>query len=132
MLIKVIESQLKSSNHSNLSQHFMEYVAPHVENCQAFKDGEEEMEVQKEEDADEDTSTAYQHVHPQHYLPPSGHKRNLTPEGRQKNVTSKNAMFQSEVTNYLLLTESVNNERDDHMSEARTGNYTEGGFPEMQ
>ena len=80
-----VESQPINSHRSKLSQHFEESAAPHVENCQAFEDGEEEMEVQDEED--EEAST----VPPAHMSTAltflSGHKRNLSPEGRQKNVT---------------------------------------------
>ena len=50
---KVIESQPASNRRNALSQHFKEYVAPHVENCHVFEDEEEQMEVQEKEDADE-------------------------------------------------------------------------------
>ena len=41
-------------------------------------------------------------------------------------------MVQSEDNNTLLLTETANNEIDANMSDARTGNYTEGRFPGIQ
>ena len=52
----------------------------------------------------------------------SGEKRNLSPEGRQKNETSKKVTFESDIHSELLLTETANNEKDARMSDARTGN----------
>ena len=90
------------------------------------------MEVQQEEDAVEETATTKPANMSTALTYLSGNKRKLSPEGRQKNGTSKKVMIKSDVHNELLLTETANNERDFHMSDARTGKYTEGGFLETQ
>ncbi len=59
-------------------------------------------------------------------------KRDLSPEGSYERETSKKVTFASDVTNDFLLTETAYDEDNAHMSDARTGNYTEGGFPGMQ
>ena len=59
-------------------------------------------------------------------------KRDLSPDGNYERDTSKKVTFASDVTNALLLTGTEYDEDDAHMSDARTGNYTEGGFPGMQ
>ena len=87
----------------------MEYVAPHVEDCQAFEDGEETKEVQEEDAVEENATTTPAHMFTAlTYL--SSHKQNLSPEGRRKYDTSKKVMFESDVHNELLLTETANNE----------------------
>ena len=90
------------------------------------------MEVQEEEDAVEqsDTTNPAKTSTALTYL--SGNRRNISPNERQNNDTSKKVSVESDVNNVLLLTETVNNKGDAHMSDARTGNYIEGGFPEMQ
>ena len=90
------------------------------------------MEEQEEEDEFEEPATTNPEKMSTDLITLARNKRDLSPDGNYERDTAKKVTFASDGTNALLLTGTEYDEDDAHMSDARTGNYTEGEFPGMQ